>query len=257
MSGLFDTHAHLNDDRYNEDRAQVISNLTNEGVELITNIGDSIPSSFESVELASLYPFIYAAVGVHPHFADEFTSDDLKVIEELAKKDKVVAIGEIGLDYHYDDSLRDNQKKCFRMQMTLAQKLNMPVVIHSREATQDTLEILKEFPDVTGIVHSFSGSAETAQILTKMGYYLSFNGISTFKNAHRVKEVLLSVDKDRVLIETDSPYLTPEPFRGRRNSPAYVKYVAKTIAELWDMSEQEVIDLTNKNGKTVYRIKKG
>ncbi len=256
MSGLFDTHAHLNDDKYNDDRAQVISNLKNEGVELFVNIGDSIPSSFESVELASLYPFIYATVGVHPHFADEFTSDDLNTLKELAKRDKVVAIGEIGLDYHYDDSKRDNQKRCFRMQMKLAKELNMPVVIHSREATQDTLEILREFPEVTGIVHSFSGSPETAQILTKMGYYLSFNGIATFKNAHRVKEVLLSIDKDRVLIETDSPYLTPEPFRGRRNSPAYVKYVARTIAELWCTDEQEVIDITNKNGKKVYRLEK-
>ncbi len=252
---LFDTHAHLDDNRFSEDRDAVIASLPSKNVSLFVNIGDTLDSSKASIALAEKYDFIYATVGFHPHFAKEVTKEMLLEIEELAKHPKVVAIGEIGLDYHYDNSPRDEQAVIFRKQMELARKLNMPVVIHSREATQDTLNILKEFPDVTGIVHSFSGSTETAKILVEMGYYLSFNGVATFKNAHKAREVLLHVPHDRVIIETDSPYLTPEPFRGRRNDPSLVQYVANQIAELWGISVEEVERITLDNGKKVYRIK--
>lgn len=251
---LFDTHAHLDDSRFDEDREAVIASLPSKNVALYVNIGDSLESSKASVELADKYDFVYATVGFHPHIAKEVTDEMLLEIEKLAKHPKVVAIGEIGLDYHYDNSAREEQAIVFRKQMELAKKLNMPVVIHSREATQDTLEILKEFPEVTGIVHSYSGSTETAQLLIKMGYYLSFNGVATFKNAHKAREVLIHVPHDRVIIETDSPYLTPEPFRGRRNDPSLVQYVANLIAELWGLSVEEVEDITLNNGKKVYRI---
>ena len=251
---LFDTHAHLDDQRFDEDREAVIASLPSKNVALYVNIGDSLESSRASVELASKFDFVYATVGFHPHFAKEVTSEMLSDMEKLANSKKVVAIGEIGLDYHYDNSPKDIQAEIFRKQMELAKKLNMPVVIHSREATQDTLAILKEFPEVTGIVHSFSGSTETALILIKMGYYLSFNGVATFKNAHKAREVLLHIPHDRVLIETDSPYLTPEPFRGRRNAPSLVQYVANLIAGLWDMPVDEVERITLENGKKIYRI---
>lgn len=253
---LFDTHAHLDDQKYNEDRDEVISSLPQYGVKYFVNIGDSIETSRNSIKIADKYDFAYATVGVHPHFAKEFTDVDIDILRSLAKNTKVVAIGEIGLDYHYDEDFKEEQFNCFRKQMNLAEELNLPVVIHNREATQDTLEILKEFLNVKGIVHSYSGSAETAKILTDMGYYLSFNGITTFKNAHRVKEVLLSVDRNRVLIETDSPYLTPEPHRGKRNSPAFVGFVAQTIADLWGESREYVEDITLRNGLNVYRINK-
>ncbi len=253
---LFDTHAHLNDNRFDDDRGALISLLPSKNVSTVVNIGDSVEASKESIALAKEYPFIFATVGIHPHWAKEVTYEMLKEIEDLAKEDKVVAIGEIGLDYHYDNSPKNVQAKVFRAQMDIAKKLNMPVVIHSREATQDTIEILKEYPEVIGIVHSYSGSSETARILVDMGYYLSFNGVATFKNAHKTREVLLNVPKDRVLIETDCPYLTPEPHRGKRNDPSLVQYVANQIADLWGMSIEEVERITMENGKKIYRMER-
>ncbi len=250
----FDTHAHIDDRRYNETRYSVIKGARGGGVSFIVNIGSDIESSKKSISLAEKNDFIYAAVGVHPHEAQNLTAEDLMVLEKLADHPKVKAIGEIGLDYHYDFSDRASQAFVFSKQMEIAKKLNMPVVIHCRDAIKDTLDILRQYDGMRGIMHSFSGSVETAEILLDMGYYLSFNGIITFKNAHRAREAVARVPRDRLLIETDCPYLTPEPFRGQVNTPNMVAYVAAAVAEIWGVSPEEVAAVTLENGKRIYGI---
>ena len=250
----FDTHAHVDDARFAEDRAAMLENCRKKGVSLIMNIGAHLESSYAAVGLSEQYEGIYATVGFHPCDTYELTEDHYAQIEALAKHEKVKAIGEIGLDYHYEDTDKEKQHVAFRRQMALAQRLGLPVVIHSREATQDTLAVLKEFPEVKGVVHSYSGSVETAKILIEMGYYLSFNGIVTFKNAHKAREVLATLPHDRVLIETDCPYLAPEPHRGTRNDPSLVPFVAAKVAEIWGMTQDEVARITFENGKRFYGI---
>lgn len=251
----FDTHAHLDDPRYGDRLTSVLSDCLTGGVERVVNIGSDLPSSERSIRLAEANPWIYAAVGIHPSETTGLTEQDFARLKELAGHPRVCAIGEIGLDYHYEDTDKPAQAKAFRKQLALAQELNLPVVIHSRDATQDTLTILREFPQVTGILHSYSGSAETAKLLLKMGYYLSFNGILTFKNAHKTREVALSLPHDRVLIETDCPYLAPEPYRGTTNAPYRVACVAAKLAELWGISLEEAARITRENGKRAYRMK--
>lgn len=250
----FDTHAHVDDARFNGDRYEMLEKCRKAGVSLIMNIGAHLDSSRAAVAISEQYEDIYATVGFHPCDTYDLTEEHYEELEALAKHSKVKAIGEIGLDYHYEDTDKDKQFVAFRRQMALAEKLGLPVVIHSREATQDTLEILKEFPKVTGVVHSYSGSVETAQILLKMGYYLSFNGIVTFKNAHKAREVLATLPQDRVLIETDCPYLSPEPHRGERNDPSLVPFVAAKVAEIWGTTQEEVAKITYENGKRFYGI---
>lgn len=250
----FDTHAHVDDSRFDGDRALMLEKCREAGVSLIMNIGAHLESSRAAVAISEQHEAIYATVGFHPCDTYDLTEEHYAELEELAKHSKVKAIGEIGLDYHYEDTDKDKQFVAFRRQMALAEKLGLPVVIHSREATQDTLEILKEFPKVTGVVHSYSGSVETAKILLKMGYYLSFNGIVTFKNAHKAREVLATLPHDRVLIETDCPYLSPEPHRGERNDPSLVPFVAAKVAEIWGMTQEDVARITFENGKRFYRI---
>ena len=232
----------------------MLENCREKGVSLIMNIGAHLPSSRAAVALSEQYEDIYATVGFHPCDTYDLTETDYAELEELAKHDKVKAIGEIGLDYHYEDTDKEKQHVAFRRQMALAEKLGLPVVIHSREATQDTLAVLKEFPNVKGVVHSYSGSVETSKILLDMGYYLSFNGIVTFKNAHKAREVLATLPHDRVLIETDCPYLAPDPHRGERNDPSLVPFVAAKVAEIWGMTQDEVAQITFENGKRFYGI---
>ena len=250
----FDTHAHVDDARFDEDRAAMLENCREKGVSLIMNIGAHLASSRAAVALSEQYENIYATVGFHPCDTYDLTEENYAEIEELARHDKVKAIGEIGLDYHYEDTDKEKQYVAFRRQMVLAEKLGLPVVIHSREATQDTLAILQEFPNVKGVVHSYSGSVETAKILLNMGYYLSFNGITTFKNAHKAREVLAALPHDRVLIETDCPYLAPEPHRGERNDPSLVPFVAAKVAEIWGITQEEAAHITFENGKRFYGI---
>ena len=218
------------------------------------NIGAHLESSRAAVAISEQYEEIYATVGFHPCDTYDLTEAHYAELESLAKHKRVKAIGEIGLDYHYEDTDKDKQFVAFRRQMALAEKLGLPVVIHSREATQDTLAILKEFPNVKGVVHSYSGSVETAKILLGMGYYLSFNGIVTFKNAHKAREVLATLPHDRVLIETDCPYLSPEPHRGERNDPSLVPFVAAKVAEIWGIAQEEVAKITYENGRRFYGI---
>lgn len=250
----FDTHAHIDDKKYDETRYSVIKGAIGGGVELIANIGADIESSRNSVMLAENYDFIYATVGVHPHETQNFTSVEIEILGKLAQHKKVCAIGEIGFDYHYDFSDKASQAHAFNEQMDLAKQLKMPVVIHSREAQKDTLDVLETHGELSGIVHSYSGSLESAKILLNLGYYLSFNGIITFKNSVKAKEIISYIPRDRLLIETDCPYLAPEPFRGKINTPDMVCYVAQTVADIWDVPLEEVAKITLENGKRVYNI---
>lgn len=252
---FFDSHAHFDDDRFSADRYELIESLPALGVGFVTNIGADLKSSKASVALAKKYDHIYAAVGVHPHDAKSMTDGVLAEIRELAREKKVVAIGEIGLDYYYDNSPRDTQKFWFKKQMKLARDLNMPVVIHSRDAIEDTIKICKENPVSAGVIHCFSGSRESAKIFLDMGYFISFAGPVTFKNARALTEVAQFIPDDRILIETDSPYLAPEPHRGERNWSAYVKDVAARVAEIRGTTVEHIAEITTNNAKALYRIK--
>ena len=252
---LFDTHAHLNDERFDDDREELIMSLKENGVEAYCEIAYDMESSFRAYELSQKYDFIYSAVGVHPHDAKDLTEEDLPKLKDLLAKDKVVALGEIGLDYYYDNSERDVQRYWFARQLDLAGEVKMPVTIHSRDAMEDTINILKEHGTGDGIIHCYSGSKESAKILLDMGYYISFAGPVTFKNANTALEVIKYVPEDRMLIETDSPYLAPVPYRGKRNCPIYVAEVAKKIAELKGKNFEEIAKITMENAKKVYRIK--
>lgn len=252
---LFDTHTHLDDEKFDTDRDELIESFKSEGLTLLVNIGADMKTSEASVKLAEKYDFIYATVGVHPNVTGNMTEEDLARLKELAHHEKVVAIGEIGLDYHYDEPDPEIQKEWFKKQLILAKELNLPYVIHDRDAHADVLEIIKEVGYTNGVMHCFSGSAEMAKEVTKMGMYVSIAGQVTFKNAPKVQAVAQTVPLDKLLIETDSPYLTPEPFRGKRNNSAYVKHTAEKIAELRGMTFEEIAKITMENGKRFYNIK--
>ncbi|MBU5427976.1 TatD family hydrolase [Tissierella pigra] len=253
---LIDSHAHLDDPRFDNDRDKLINSLEDNGVEIVINIGADLQTSISSVSLAEKYDNIYAAIGVHPHSAKEVDNSTIEVLRTFAKRDKVVAIGEIGLDYYYDNSPRDIQRKWFIEQLNLAKELNLPVVIHTRDAAQETFDILKEAQDgsLRGVLHCYSGSVEMAMEYIKMGFYISLGGPVTFKNAKVSKEVAKNIPLDKLLIETDCPYLTPEPYRGKRNEPVYVRYVAGTIAELRGITYEELERTTNRNTKDLFKI---
>lgn len=254
---FIDSHAHLDDERFDEDRKALIDSLKENKIELVINIGYDIGSSRASVDLAKEYENIYAVVGVHPHDAQDVSEDYLEELKELSQEEKVVAIGEIGLDFYYDNSPRDIQRKVFLDQLELARQLDLPVVIHTRDANQETFEILKEAQakGTRGVLHCYSGSPEMALEYIKLGYYISLGGPVTFKKARVPKEVAKVVPLDKLLIETDCPYLTPEPFRGRRNEPKYVAYTAEVIAEIKGISIEELVEATSRNTKNVFGIK--
>ncbi|MCM3064678.1 TatD family hydrolase [Bacillus altitudinis] len=253
---LFDTHAHLNAEQYNEDLEQVIERAKSEKVEKIVVVGFDRPTITRAMELIEAYDFMYAAIGWHPVDAIDMTDEDLAWIKELSQHEKVVAIGEMGLDYYWDKSPKDVQKEVFRRQIALAKEVNLPIIIHNRDATEDVVTILKEerAAEVGGIMHCFTGSLEIAKACMEMNFYISFGGPVTFKNAKKPKEVVKDIPSDRLLIETDCPYLTPAPFRGKRNEPSYVKYIAEQIAELREISFEELAALTTENAKKVFRI---
>jgi TatD DNase family protein len=251
---LFDSHAHLLDPRFDGDRQHIIARLPERGVEYVAEIGCCIDTSIRAAALAKEHHIIWAVVGVHPHDAKTWDGHSGPQLRALAKEGKVVAIGEIGLDYHYDFSPRDVQADVFERQMQLAQDLKLPVVIHSREATADTLDVLRRFPQVTGMMHSFSGSVETMELLIKIGYYISFNGSVTFKNAQKPVEAAARVPLERILVETDCPYMTPAPFRGKRNDPGYVGLVAQKIADIRGTDVEEIETATAKNAGALYGI---
>lgn len=252
---LFDTHAHMDSRSFNDDREEVLHSLPSQGVELLMNPGCSLESSKKAVELANEYDYIYAAVGSHPDAADEVNDGVLEEYRMLCKLNpKVKAIGEIGLDYHYEDIPRELQKKAFIAQMELARELNLPVIVHERDAHEDGMAIIKQFPEVTGVFHCYSGSAEMARELVKLGWYIGFTGVLTFKNARRAIEAAQAIPLDRIVLETDCPYMSPEPFRGRRNDPSKLYRMAEKLAEIRGISPEEAQQITLENGKRLYRI---
>ena len=249
---IFDTHAHYDDEAYEEDREDILKLIRQDGVGLVTDVGATIASTKKAVALSEQYDFIYAAVGVHPEGVEELTDQDMDWLCELAKREKVVAIGEIGLDYYYEDPKRDIQKIWFRKQLEVARKTGLPVVIHSRDAARDTLELVKECMKEGmhgGIIHCFSYGKEMAREYLNMGLYLGIGGVVTFKNAKKLKEVVEYAPLEQLVLETDSPYLSPEPNRGKRNSSLNLPYVAAMIAELKGISGEEVIAVTEENAK--------
>ena len=252
---LFDTHAHMDDRAFDADREELLASLPEQGLALVMNPGCSLESSRNAVALANRYDYIYAAVGSHPDVADEVNDAVLAEYRELCKLNiKVRAIGEIGLDYHYEDIPRELQKKAFTAQMELARELKLPVIVHERDAHEDGMSIVRRFPDVTGVFHCYSGSAEMARQLVDMGWYIGFTGVLTFKNARKALEVAASIPLDRIVIETDCPYMAPEPFRGKRNDPGKLFRMAEKLAELRGLSVEEAQSVTLENGKRLYRI---
>ena len=253
---LFDTHAHYDADAFDSDRMEVLSSMPGQGVELILNPGCDLKSSQTAVELAERFPFVYAAVGVHPEECADWNAEhDIPVLEALAQDPKVRAIGEIGLDYHWPENPpRELQQQAFHAQLELAEKLNLPVIVHDRDAHHDCLEIVRAHPNVTGVYHCYSGGVEDAKILMKLGWMISFTGSITFKNARRALEVIDLLPLDRMMIETDSPYMSPEPFRGRRNDSGRVHLVAEAIARRKGLDPEEVARITLENGKRFFRI---
>ena len=252
---LFDTHAHYDDEAFDPDRDAVLSTLPAQGVGLVLNPGCDLSSSRKAVAYARTYPHVYAAVGIHPENCAGFAPADIEALRALARQPKVVAIGEIGLDYYWaENPPRAFQQQVFRAQLALARELDLPVIVHDREAHGDTLAIVSEFPEVRGVFHCFSGSPEMARELLQRGWYLGFDGPVTYKNARRAPEVAAVTPLHRMLIETDSPYMTPVPYRGQRNSSAYVYLVAEKLAAWKGVSPAELARITAENGRCLFRI---
>lgn len=251
---LFDSHAHLNDEAFDQDRAELLETFRDAGVGLVMNAGCSLASSREGIALAEAYPWIYCSVGTHPDTADEVNEEVLEIYRQMCSHPKVKAIGEIGLDYYYETIHRDAQMRAFRMQMQLAEELDMPVIVHERDAHEDGMSIVKEFPKVKGVFHCYSGSAEMARQLVDMGWYIGFTGVLTFKNARKAVETAASIPLERILLETDCPYMAPEPYRGKRNHPGYLPKMAEKLAQIRGIPVEEAIRATTENAKRLYRI---
>ena len=252
---LFDTHAHMDDKAFDADREELLRALPEQGIALLMNPGCSLASSRAACHLAEKYDYIYAAVGSHPDAADEVNQETLEAYRMLCKQNsKVKAIGEIGLDYHYEDIPREIQLRAFRDQMALARELNLPVIVHEREAHEDGMAVVREFPEVTGVFHCYSGSAEMARQLVKLGWYIGFTGVLTFKNARKALEVAQSIDLSRIVLETDCPYMSPEPFRGKRNDPGKLYRMAQVLGQLRGIPAEEAAGIALENGKRLYGI---
>ena len=251
---IFDTHAHLNDLAFDEDREELISDLPEKGIGFVMNVGCCLDSSKDCIALAEKYPFIYASVGSHPDSAGEVCEELMQTYLEMSKHAKVKAIGEIGLDYYYEGFDREIQIKAFKMQMELARQAQLPVIVHERDAHGDGMDIVRKFPDVTGVFHCYSGAAEMARQLVDLGWYIGFTGVLTFKNARKAVETAASIPLERILLETDCPYMSPEPFRGKRNDPGRLIHMAQKLAEIRGLSVEEIIAITTENAKRLYRI---
>lgn len=257
LTGIFDSHAHYDDQRFDPDREELFQNLPALGVCAVINVGCTMEASHIGLTYGERYPYFYAGVGIHPNRAGEVTPDYIEQLRALSAHPKCVAIGEIGLDYHWMPYDKAQQQKVFREQVALAAELSMPVIIHSREATADTLEILREFPQVTGVVHCFSGSAETAQQLLQMGYYIGFTGVVTFPDAEKTRRAAASVPLDRLLVETDAPYMAPVPYRGKRCQSDMIEATATVLAELHHCTPQELVDAARENTCRLFGIALG
>lgn len=253
LTGIFDSHAHYDDPAFDGDREQLLDSLAGAGVETVLTIGADLATSRAAVALAERYPFLWAAVGVHPHGAAELPEDWLRQLEELAAHPRVRAIGEIGYDYHYDSDWKEAQRTAFEAQLRLAARLGLPVVIHDREAHGDTMELLRQYRPA-GVVHCYSGSAEMVKEVVALGMYVGFTGVVTFKNARRALEAAAVVPPDRLLVETDCPYMAPEPFRGRRCDSTLLPHTIARLAQVTGMEPQELADLTAANARRLFGI---
>ena len=252
---IFDTHAHYDDSQFEKDRDMVLASMPELGVGTIVNVSASYDSCRRAVALAEKYPFVYAAVGIHPDEVGALNEETFAEMKKLFHHKKVVAVGEIGLDYYWDNEPHDVQQEWFIRQVELARELDLPVLIHSREAAADTMYVMKTYAQgLRGVIHCYSYSREMAEEYVKMGFYIGIGGVVTFKNAKKLKEVAEAVPLKRIVLETDCPYMAPEPFRGRRNQSSYLRYVAEKIAELKDISTEEVIAVTEENARKLYRL---
>ena len=253
---IFDTHAHYDDEAFDEDREELLEKLQEAGVKQIVNIGCSMENSRENVGFVKQFDFMYGTVGVHPNDVGALRDKDIDELAGVSKKDKILGIGEIGLDYYYDDISRDCQKKWFARQLNMAKAVNLPVIIHSREAAQDTLDIMKaeKAGDTGGVIHCFSYGVEMAREYLNMGYYIGVGGVVTFKNGRKLKEVVQYAPLDRIVLETDAPYLAPTPFRGKRNNSSYLSFVAEEIARIKNVDVDRIYEVTFQNGKKLYRL---
>ncbi len=254
MNNIFDTHAHYADHAFDEDREQILASLPEKGVKYVTLASSSVEDTAENSELAQKYDYIYAAAGVHPESVDTNPADYLETVRKaISENPKIRAVGEIGLDYHYDGYDREKQIKLFREQLEFARELDMPVIVHSRDACEDTLVLLREFKP-KGVVHCFSGSAETAREIIRLGMYIGFTGVLTFKNAKKALRALAEVPLDRLLLETDCPYMAPVPFRGKRCDSSMIAYTAQKAAEIKGIPVDELLEITCRNGMALYNI---
>lgn len=251
MTGIIDTHAHYDDEQFAPDRAELLTALPEQGVSRVISCGCDVESSLFNRDLSRQYGYIFFAAGLHPENLEGCTQKDLDEIEAILTDEKCVAVGEIGLDYHWMSSTKEKQRAFFEAQLELANRLGLPVIVHDREAHGDTLEILKKYKP-TGVLHAFSGSREMAKEILDIGMYLGFGGVLTFKNARKATEVLQEIPKERILFETDCPYMSPEPYRGRRNDSAKIAFVAQKAASLLGCTAQEIIDVTAKNAKRLF-----
>lgn len=253
LNNIFDTHAHYTEKAFDSDRVELLSSLQSKGVRYVLLAASCIETSRQNIDISNEYSYIYSSIGVHPNCVNETTDNYLEILEKLAVNDKVVAIGEIGVDYYYDGYDRDLQLKFFEEQLLLAKKLNLPVIIHSRNATKDCMDLLKKH-NPRGVMHCFSGSAETAKEVMALGMSISFTGVITFKNARKAINSLEVIPLDKLILETDCPYMAPEPFRGKRSDSSMIVNIAEKVAEIKNISTQEVLDITCENGKNLFNI---
>lgn len=253
MKNIFDSHAHYNDEQFDIDRDSLLASLPEAGIVGVINCGTDVKSSLESIAMAEKYPFVYAACGYHPEAADEANDEKISEIEKMLSHEKCVALGEIGLDYHYDFVPKSVQLEVFEKQFQMAVKHDIPVIVHDREAHGDTMALLKKYRP-KGVLHCFSGSVETAKEVLNLGMYIGLGGAVTFKNAVKPVEVARMLPLDRLLLETDCPYMAPVPMRGKRNNSAYIEYVAEKIAEIKNMSAQEILDITTENTRRLFKL---
>ncbi|MEE1251441.1 MAG: TatD family hydrolase [Lachnospiraceae bacterium] len=253
---IFETHAHYEDVKFDSDREELLASLPKQNIEYVINVGSNLETTNKSIELAKQYDYIYAAIGVHPSDVEELDESSYDVLEKAAKFEKTVAIGEIGLDYYWDKepAVQAKQREWFKRQMLLAKEHNLPVIIHSRDAAEDTMRVMKEVKaeEIPGVIHCYSYSVEMAKEFVKMGYYIGIGGVLTFKNAKKLKEVAAEIPLERILLETDCPYMAPEPHRGERNSSLYLPYVVEKLAEIRNISKEEIISTTNQNARKLF-----
>lgn len=252
---IFDSHAHYDSSKFNEDRDELLNSMQENGIGTIVNVGSTWKSVTSVMELAEKYPFIYAALGLHPDEVGDLNEERFAFLQSECQKEKVVAVGEIGLDYYWDNESHDLQKKWFIRQLELARELDLPVIIHSRDAAEDTLKIMKEHAQgLRGVIHCFSYSKELAEEYVKMGFHIGVGGVVTFKNGKKLKEVVEAIPLERILLETDCPYLAPEPYRGKRNSSLYIPHIAQAIADIKGIIYEEVVAQTERNARELFRV---